>query len=85
MMNLAGTPIVDSSKNRAGAERLMKYPLSREAPEHFANEAAEYPLISGVPLSAGAAPLDKITPSIDLGSPSDLQQTRRLLRGSGAL
>ncbi len=78
---------MDTSQNKAAAERLIAFLLSQEAQQYFATETNEYPLAGqNVELTAGLLPLNQIaTPAIDLGNLDDLQGTLELLQAVGAL
>ncbi len=87
LLNVAGAGIVDSSQNKAAAERLIAFLLSQEAQQYFAMATHEYPLAGqNVELAPGLLPLSQIaTPAIDLGNLDDLQGTLELLQAVGAL
>jgi iron(III) transport system substrate-binding protein len=87
LINVAGVGIVDTSRNKAAAERLIAFLLSREAQQYFATQTNEYPLAGqNVVLAPSLLPLSQIaTPAIDLGNLDDLQGTLELLQAVGAL
>ena len=87
LINVAGAGIVDTSQNKAAAERFMAFLLSQQAQQYFASQTNEYPLAGqNVELTAGLRPLSEIaTPAIDLSNLDDLQGTLLLLQTVGAL
>lgn len=86
MVNVAGAGILATSRNPGAAESFIRYLLSREAQQYFADETFEYPLVEGVETHPALVPLSQIrTPEIDLGSLSDLERTLKLLQETGVL
>ncbi len=87
LVNVAGAGIVDTSRNKAAAERFIAFLLSQQAQQYFASQTDEYPLAGqNIQLTAGLRPLSEIaTPAIDLGNLDDLQGTLQLLQAVGAL
>jgi iron(III) transport system substrate-binding protein len=86
MINVAGTAILNSSKNQEAARRFIEFMLSSPAQTHFAEHEFEYPVIAGASAPKGALPLNQIrAPNIDLSNLSDLQGTLALLRSTGLL
>jgi iron(III) transport system substrate-binding protein len=87
LINVAGAGVLDTSSNKATAERFIAFLLSPEAQQYFATQTNEYPLAGGnVELAPGLLPLSEIaTPTIDLGNLEDLQGTLELLQAVGAL
>jgi len=86
LVNVAGAGILAESENGAAAQEFVRYLLSPEAQQYFADETYEYPLIEGVPANAALPPLDQIqTPEIDLSRLEDLQGTISLLQDVGIL
>ncbi len=87
LINVAGAGVVDTSKNKAMAERFIALLLSPEAQEYFAAQTHEYPLAGQASrLAPGLPPLDSIAaPALDLGNLDDLQGTLELLQAVGAL
>lgn len=86
MINVAGAGILDSARNRRGAEEVLRYLLSDAAQRMLTEENAEYPLVDGVPLTQGLVALEEInTPAIDLAALHELEATLQLLHEVGAL
>jgi iron(III) transport system substrate-binding protein len=86
MINIAGAAVVDTTKNKALAERFIQYLLSEDAQTYFATSTYEYPLVKGVPVAASQIPIEQINrPAIDLNKLDDLQGTLNLLKDIRAL
>jgi iron(III) transport system substrate-binding protein len=70
---------------RDEAERFVKFLLSEEAQQYFADETFEYPLAAGVQPSTDLPPLDELPhPTVDLSDlGGGLERTRELIRDSG--
>jgi iron(III) transport system substrate-binding protein len=86
MINIAGVAIVDSSKQKAEAERFIAYLLRPNSQSFFARENGEYPLVKGVPGPAGQVALNQIGPrNINLTNLNDLPGTLDLLQKAGVL
>lgn len=86
MVNVAGAAILDTTDQRADAERLVEYLLSPESQQFFAEETKEYPLVTGVEPPEEQIPLSQInTPEIDLSNLADLEGTLELLQEAGVL
>lgn len=85
LVNVAGAGVVKHSDNKAQAIEFLRALLSEGAQEYFADEAAEYPVVSGVtsttyelPPLAEVAGLD-----IDLDELASVAQTRTMLSEVG--
>lgn len=86
MINIAGAGIVDTSKNKALAERFIQYMLSDSAQSYYATETYEYPLAKGARVAGPQVPIGEIThPKIDLNKLDDLEGTLILLKDIRAL
>lgn len=86
LINVAGTAILEPSRNVEQAEMLVDFLLQQEAQEYFATETFEYPLISGVDPAADIPTLDELeTPDIDLSNLEDLEGTLALLQEVGLI
>jgi iron(III) transport system substrate-binding protein len=87
MINVAGVGVLTTAKNPAAAAEFVKFLLSQEAQQFFANETFEYPLVAGdITVSDILVPLNEIaTPDLDLSDLDDLQGTLELLQSVGAL
>jgi iron(III) transport system substrate-binding protein len=77
--------VLDTANDTAKAERFIRFLLSREAQEFYADETFEYPLARDVEPDPGKPPLDSIqSPRVDLSSLGDgLLRTRALIADSG--
>lgn len=83
---VAGAGILDSATNPEAARSFIRYMLSEEAQQYFADETFEYPMIEGIETAEGLKPLSEInTPDVRLGNLDDLQGTLELLQETGAL
>lgn len=86
MINVAGAGVLDSSDAPAAALDFVRFLLSAQAQQYFADETAEYPLIDGIEINPALKPLTDIAvPALDLGDLADLQGTLELLQQVGAL
>ncbi|HUF54889.1 MAG TPA: iron ABC transporter substrate-binding protein [Dehalococcoidia bacterium] len=86
LINIAGASILESSGNKAAAEEFIRYMLSTEGQQYFADETFEYPLIDGVETHPDLVPLAQIQPpDIDLSDLEDLEGTLDLMREAGVL
>lgn len=86
LINVAGTAILEPSRNVEQAERLVEFLLQQEAQEYFANETFEYPLASGFEPAADIPALDELeTPDLDLSDLEDLEGTLALLQEVGLI
>jgi len=82
----AGAGVLDTAENPEAAREFIRYLLSEEAQQYFADETFEYPLIEGVEPAEGLPPLSEIeSPRIDLSDLSDLEGTLELLQETGVL
>lgn len=77
--------VLDSTDDRALAERFVRYLLSKPAQVHLAEDEFEYPLTKGVEPLGGLPPLSTIeAPRLDLDTlGGDLLETRELIAESG--
>ncbi|HEY8417445.1 MAG TPA: iron ABC transporter substrate-binding protein [Limnochordales bacterium] len=88
IVNVAGVGILDSSRNKEAALRLVEFLLSEETQQYFTDENAEYPVLQSgqVRTNPLLVPLDEIdTPNIDLSDLADLEGTLELLQRVGVL
>jgi iron(III) transport system substrate-binding protein len=86
MINIAGVAIMNSSKQKAAAEKFISYLLNPSSQTYFAKQTNEYPLVSGVAGPANQLPLNKIrTPNINLTNLNDLPGTLELMQQAGVL
>ena len=83
---VAGAGILESSENKATAERFLEFLLSKVGQQYFAGQTFEYPLVEGVKTQQLLVPLADINhPSIPLRDLADLEGTQQLLRDTGVL
>ena len=77
--------VLDSTHDRALAERFVKYLLSRSAQQHLAEDEFEYPLTKEIKPLGGLPPLSSIeAPRLDLDNlGGGLLKTRELIAQSG--
>ncbi len=59
-VNVSGLGILEGTKQRKAANKLVAYLLSTEAQEYFRDETTEYPLRTGISASDELPPLDSI-------------------------
>jgi iron(III) transport system substrate-binding protein len=86
LINVAGTAILEPSRNVEQAELLVEYLLGQEAQEYFASETFEYPLATGIAAHDELPGLDELeTPDIDLSNLEDLEGTLALLQEVGLI
>jgi iron(III) transport system substrate-binding protein len=82
----AGCGILDTAENPEAAREFLRYVLSAEAQQYFADETFEYPLVEGIEINEELVPLSEIqSPNIDLSDLDDLQGTLELLQETGVL
>ncbi len=83
---VSGAGVLNTAENPKAAEDFLRYALSDETQQYFAESAFEYPLVKGVKTADGVVPLSKIeSPDVDLSNLDDLEGTLELLRETGAL
>jgi iron(III) transport system substrate-binding protein len=86
MVNVAGIAILNTSKHREAADKLVEFLLTPEAQKYFAEETYEYPLANGVKPVTNVKSLTEIkTPKLDLSNLDDLKGTLKLLEQTGVL
>ena len=86
LVMVAGAGILRTSSNKAAAEKFIKYMLSNDAQQYFADKTFEYPVIEGVATNNLLTPLGDIKrPTIDMADLDDLRGTQALLRDLGIL
>ncbi len=86
LVNVAGTGILNTAKNKAAAEQFIQFLLSDEAQHYFAEQTFEYPVVAGIPLDPQLPTLAEIqSPQLDLSKINDLQGTLQLLQDLGIL
>ena len=76
--------VLAASDKKGEAEAFIRFLLSKEAQEYFADETFEYPLAQGVPPAEGVPPLESLRPPDEpparLG---DIEGTAHLIQDSG--
>jgi len=83
---VAGAGILETSRNKENAQRLLDFMLSEVSQQYFAGQTFEYPVIEGVTINRLLTPLSEInSPEIDMADMSDLDGTLDLLRETGVL
>lgn len=83
---VAGTGILQSSKNKEAAQRFVEFLLSPAAQQYFASQTFEYPVVEGIITHRLLKPLAEIkSPDIDVGQLADLKGTLALLRQTGII
>ena len=85
-VNVAGAGVLRTSERSDEARRFLEFMLGEEAQRYYAETNAEYPIVPGVPGTAGLTPISDLEPpAIDLSDLADLEGTLRLLRSTGVL
>lgn len=86
LVNVAGVSILQTTNNLEASQQFVRFMLSPQAQEYFAQETNEYPLASGIMTATDLKPLSEINnPNIDLSNLDDLEGTLSLLQESGVL
>lgn len=88
IINVAGVAILETSRRKEAAERLVEWLLSAEAQRYFAAETHEYPVVlhAGISVDPRLVPLEEIeTPDLDLSDLDDLEGTLEMLQRVGVL
>jgi iron(III) transport system substrate-binding protein len=77
--------VVDTTDNTEAAERLLRFMLSEQSQQYFADETLEYPLVVGVPGPEGPPPLPELdTDRVDFDQlGAEFQATLRMIEDSG--
>ena len=86
LVMVSGAGILNTTKNRAAAEKFIDFMLSQVAQQYFASVTFEYPVIDGVRTDRLLFPLEQINaPNIALSALADLAGTQALLQEVGVL
>ena len=86
LVMVAGSGILKTSPNPENAELFLRFLLSEDAQQYFADTVHEYPLIQGVETDPLLPPIDSLNgPEIDFALLDDLAGTEALLREVGAI
>jgi iron(III) transport system substrate-binding protein len=85
LLIITAAGVVDTSENSDAAERLVRFLLSEEAQEYFANETDEYPLAAGVAPIPALPPLESLdVDTVDFDELGDqFQSTIEMIDESG--
>jgi iron(III) transport system substrate-binding protein len=84
LVNVAGIGLLKKDAADPDAQAFAEYLLGTEAQTYFAEETAEYPLISGVATAANLPPLTGLqVPQIDLNDLDTLAVTVDLIKKAG--
>jgi iron(III) transport system substrate-binding protein len=76
--------VLAASDRKGEAEAFIRFLLSNEAQEYFAEETFEYPLAQGVPPAEGVPPLASLRPPDEPPARlADIEGTARLIQESG--
>jgi iron(III) transport system substrate-binding protein len=80
---VAGIGVIEQSYR---AEEFIRFLLSAEGQQYFADETFEHPLIDGIATRPGIPPVgDLPKPEIDISDLGDLENTQAMLRAAGVL
>jgi len=83
---VAGTGILQTSKNKEAAQRFVEFLLSPAAQQYFTSQTFEYPVIQGIITHPLLKPLEEIkSPDISVGQLADLKGTLALMRQTGVV
>jgi iron(III) transport system substrate-binding protein len=86
MVNVAGVAVINTTDQQEDAEAFIRYLLTPEGQEFFAQETKEYPLVVGIEPPENQLTLDEINPPrIDLSNLADLEGTLEMLEQVGVL
>lgn len=86
LVNIAGAGVLSGSDQEEQALAVVRYLLSDEAQQYFAEETHEYPLASGVSPVDDLPPLDEYNaPDVNLNDLDDLEGTLTLLTELGLI
>jgi iron(III) transport system substrate-binding protein len=86
LVMVAGVGELASAKNKENAERFIQFLLSPVAQQYFVGQTFEYPVVEGVVVQRGLAPLEELNAlDISMTELEDLQGTLKLLQDTGVL
>lgn len=85
LVNVAGVGVLATSDNQEQAFALIREMLSQESQQYFADETAEYPVITGVTSKYDLPALPTDASDLDLGQLASLEQTQALLTEVGMI
>ena len=80
LINVSGAGVMETSKNKAGAEKLISYLLSDATQQRFVSDTHEYSLVLPELKPEDLPALSEVkAPAVDLSTLADLQKTQALL------
>ncbi|HSO68468.1 MAG TPA: iron ABC transporter substrate-binding protein [Arachnia sp.] len=86
LLNVAGVGILNSADDQEAAAKVAAFLVSDEAQQFFADETAEYPVVSGITSEFELAPIDASSQEgVDLNDLDSLADTQALLRKVGLI
>lgn len=86
LINVAGIGVLESSKNKDAANQFVKFLLSVQGQEYFAQKTFEYPMAAGVAQYSEIPSIKELNPpAIDLSDLKSLAKTQELLAKTGLL
>lgn len=88
LIMVSGAGILDSAENHLNATRFLNYLLSDVGQQYFTSQTYEYPVVEGINIAQGLAPLaalDTLAIDIPLTDLEDLQGTQDLLLDLGII
>ena len=88
LVNVAGVAILESSKNKSNAQKLVEYLISPAAQQYFTSVVNEYPVTSNVisnPVLTDVKVVLEAAPRMNLDQLEDLEGTLTLIRRAGLL
>jgi iron(III) transport system substrate-binding protein len=89
LVNVAGVGVLASAKNKAAAEKFVRFLLSPVVQQYFSSDTLEYPVLTeGIianPALVSPDELMKLTPPVTLDDLDDMEGTLALLRSVGLL
>ena len=86
LVNIAGIAVTDTADDPEAAFELVRFLLTEEAQQYFADEVFEFPVAGAIEGDERLPSIDEIdTPDIDLSDLEDLDGTVELMREAGVL
>ena len=86
LINVSGVGLLKKSQENPNAIAFVKWLMSKETQEWFANTTYEYPLLPAAEAAEGLPAMDSLLgPDIDLAQLSDLPATLKLLQDVGLI
>ncbi len=85
-MMISGAGILETSENREDAQQFLKFLLSKQGQEYFAENTFEYPVNDDVETHDMLKPISDIQfPNVSMEEMNDLEGTLALLRRTGVI